>query len=129
MRRKISKNSFSGIDKREVEREKKLVGAKDKALKIALIHIRVDELAIKPNPQAEFTRRWNKFDQSLKSTKIFHNHMFYGKSYNYALQEIQKKLDCYDLDISFPKYIVFEQRPKLFRDNDWFQEAKKVRTF
>ncbi|WP_201562882.1 tyrosine-type recombinase/integrase [Psychrobacter sp. CMS30] len=125
----MSKNSFSGIDKRKVEREKKLVGAKDKALKIALIHIRVDELANKPNPQAEFTRRWNKFDQSLKSTKIFHNHTFYGKSYNYALQEIQKKLDCYDLDISFPKYIVFEQRPKLFRDSDWFQEAKKVRTF
>ena len=125
----MSKSSLSGIDKRTVGREKKLVAAKDKALKIALSHIRVDELANKPNPQAEFTRRWNKFDQSLKSTKIFHNHTFYGKSYNYALQGIQKKLDGYDLDISIPKYIVFEQRPKLFRDSDWFQEAKKVRTF
>lgn len=125
----MSKSSLSGIDKRTVEREKKLIAAKDKALKIALSHIRVDELANKPSPQAEFTRRWNKFDQSLKSAKIFHNHTFYGKSYNYALQEIQKKLDSYDLDISFPKYIVFEQRPKLFRDSDWFQEAKKVRTF
>ena len=125
----MSKSSLSGIDKRRVEREKKLVAAKDKALKIALSHIRVDELANKPNPQAEFTRRWNKFDQSLKSAKIFQNHTFYGKSYNYALQEIQKKLDGYDLDIIFPKYIVFEQRPKLFRDSDWFQEAKNVRTF
>lgn len=125
----MSKISLSGIDKRRVEREKKLVAAKDKALKIALSHIRVDELANKPNPQAEFTRRWNKFDQSLKSAKIFQNHTFYGKSYNYALQEIQKKLDGYDLDIIFPKYIVFEQRPKLFRDSDWFQEAKNVRTF
>ena len=68
----MSKSSLSGIDKRRVEREKKLVAAKDKALKIALSHIRVDELANKPNPQAEFTRRWNKFDQSLKSAKIFH---------------------------------------------------------
>lgn len=125
----MSKSSLSGIDKRTVEREKKLVAAKDKALKIALSHIRVDELANKPNPQAEFTRRWNKFDQSLKSTKVFHNHRFYGKSYNYALQEIQKRLEDYDLDISFPKYIVFEQRPKIFKDSDWFQEAKKVRTF
>lgn len=125
----MSKSSLSGIDKRKVEREKKLIAAKDKALKIALSYIRVDELANKPNPQAEFTRRWKKFDQSLKSTKVFHNHRFYGKSYNYALQEIQKRLEDYDLDISFPKYMVFEQRPKLFRDSDWFQEAKKVRTF
>ncbi len=125
----MSKNSLSGIDKRKEEREKKLVRAKNKALKIALSHIRVDEIANKPNPQVEFTKKWNKFDQSLKSTKNFHNHMFYGKSYNYALQEIQKKLDGYDLDISFPKYIVFEQRPKLFRNSNWFQEAKKVRAF
>jgi len=125
----VSKNSLSGIDKRKEEREKKLVRAKNKALKIALSHIRVDEIANKPNPQVEFTKKWNKFDQSLKSTKNFHNHMFYGKSYNYALQEIQKKLEGHDLDISFPKYIVFEQRPKLFRNSNWFQEAKKVRAF
>lgn len=125
----MSKNSLSGIDKRKEEREKKLVRAKNKALKIALSHIRVDEIANKPNPQVEFTKKWNKFDQSLKSTKNFHNHMFYGKSYNYALQEIQKKLEGHDLDISFPKYIVFEQRPKLFRNSNWFQEAKKVRAF
>ena len=125
----MSKNSLSGIDKRKEEREKKLVRAKNKALKIALSHIRVDEIANKPNPQVEFTKKWNKFDQSLKSTKNFHNHMFYGKSYNYALQEIQKKLEGHDLDISFPKYIVFEQRPKLFRNSNWFQEAKKVRRF
>lgn len=125
----MSNSSLSGIDKRKVKREYKLVEAKNKALKIALSYIRVDELAKKPNPQAEFNRIWKKFDQSLKSKKIFHNHIIYGKSYNYALQEIQQRLDGYDLDISFPKYIVFEQRQKLFRNSDWFQEAKKVRTF
>lgn len=125
----MSNHSSSGTDKRKIERERKLVSAKNKALKIALSHIRIDELANKPNPQEEFTRRWSKFDQSLRSIKNFHNHTFYGKSYNYALQEIQKRLESYDLDISFPKYIVFEQRQKLFRDSNWFQEAKKVRTF
>lgn len=35
----MSKISLSGIDKRTVEREKKLVAAKEKALKIALSHI------------------------------------------------------------------------------------------
>ena len=121
----MSKNSLSGIDKRKEEREKKLVRAKNKALKIALSHIRVDEIANKPNPQVEFTKKWNKFDQSLKSTKNFHNHMFYGKSYNYALQEIQKKLEGHDLDISFPKYIVFEQRQNFLEIATGFKKQKR----
>ncbi|PNK61530.1 site-specific integrase [Psychrobacter sp. FDAARGOS_221] len=123
----MSNNSLSGKEQRKQNREKKLQLAMHKAFDMAKKHLRVSELVSNNNYQNEFNKRWHKFDESLKSKKDFKNHIVYAKSYNHALKEIQKECNDCDLDISFPKYIVFEQRPKVFRDGQWFQDAKKTK--
>lgn len=125
----MSETRLSGVEKRKKDRDKKLESAKKRAVKIAEEYFNFDELANIDNVQEEFEKRLSFYDELLKEKSVYKNHIIYAHSFNNAVKYIQQKIEEHGLQVTFPKYIVIENRPKLFRDNEWFQEAKSLRSF
>lgn len=125
----MSETRLSGVEKRKKDRDKKLESAKKRAVKIAEEYFNFDELANIDNVQEEFEKRLSFYDELLKEKSVYKNHIIYAHSFNGAVKYIQEKIEEHGLQVTFPKYIVIENRPKSFRDNEWFQEAKSLRSF
>lgn len=125
----MSETRLSGVEKRKKDRDKKLESAKKRAVKIAEEYFNFGEIANMDNVQEAFEKRLSFYDELLKEKSIYKNHIIYAHSFNSAAKYIQQKIEEHGLQVTFPKYIVIENRPKLFRDNEWFQEAKSLRDF
>ncbi len=118
----------SGIELREQNRLQELAKQQQKAIKIAekLAEQVIDlgKVANENDPQAIFDEQWQNFDKQLKAEKLCKTARNYAHAYNAAVKIIQQKIEDIELSISFPRYIVIEQRPEHFRTQEWFLNGK-----
>lgn len=118
----------SGIEQREKNRQKnlanKLKKARQTAEKLAERVIDLDKVAVAKDKQAEFDQQWEAFEQQLKNDPACKTASTYAHAYNAGLKLIQQHIETAELAISFPRFIVIEQRPAHFRDKTWFLNGK-----
>lgn len=126
--RYIDSLEHSGIEQRKQNREQDLANqlrkAKKTAKKVAEQIIDLGKVANSNEPQAVFDSQWQDFDKQLRSEKLCKNARNYAHGYNAAVNIIQQKIEKLELPVSFPRYIVIEQRPEHFRTQEWFLNAK-----
>lgn len=118
----------SGIEQREKNRQKnlanKLKKARQTAEKLAERVIDLDKVTVAKDKQAEFDQQWEAFEQQLKNDPACKTASTYAHAYNAGLKLIQQHIEIAELAISFPRFIVIEQRPAHFRDKTWFLNGK-----
>ena len=119
---------LSGIEQREKNRQKnlanKLKKARQSAEKLAERVIDLDKVAIAEDKQAEFDEQWQAFEKQLKNDLQCRTTSTYAHGYNAGIKQIQQQIEARELEVSFPCFIVIEQRPIHFRDKTWFLNGK-----
>ena len=121
---------LSGIEQREKNRQKnlanKLKKARQSAEKLAERVIDLDKVTIAEDKQAEFDEQWQAFEKQLKNDLQCRTTSTYAHGYNAGIKQIQQQIEARELEVSFPCFIVIEQRPIHFRDKTWFLNGKAL---
>lgn len=89
--------------------------------------IDLDKVTIAEDKQAEFDEQWRQaFEKQLKNDLQCSpgTTSTYAHGYNAGIKQIQQQIEARELEVSFPCFIVIEQRPIHFRDKTWFLNGK-----
>lgn len=122
-------SDISGIKKRKVNRDKLVLRRENKARSIVRKLLDIDLLQKSDDPQQSFNTMWHGVDEMLKNHQLFRGYLNYVDAYNKAIQYCQDLIEDADIDVGFPKHIVTSDRPKRFRNQGWFNDAKEVLSF